>query len=110
MRQLLLDPAVNHEFERILKALEEKTAEAKRLNQELNGTTFTYESKQGRMLMAKCKLLAVSLQYVFGWTPCTLFAGQQSDQLKLKVMLVSYAYATDNSADLLHTCSSAHLS
>ncbi|KAL3140894.1 hypothetical protein ABBQ32_005426 [Trebouxia sp. C0010 RCD-2024] len=58
VRQLLLDPAVNHEFERILKALEEKTAEAKRLNQELNGTTFTYESKQGRMLMAKCKLLA----------------------------------------------------
>lgn len=57
----MLDPAVNHEFERILKALEDKTAEAKRLNDELNGTTFTYESKQGRMLMAKCRTLAVSL-------------------------------------------------
>lgn len=89
MRQLLLDPAVNHEFERILQALEEKTAEAKRLNQELNGTTFTYESKQGRMLMAKCKLLAVSLQYVLGWTPYSLFAGQQSEQLKLTIVLMS---------------------
>lgn len=63
MRQLLLDPAVNHEFERILKALEDKTAEAKRLNEELNATSFTYESKQGRLLVAKCRTLTVSLQY-----------------------------------------------
>lgn len=62
MRQLLLDPAVNHEFERILKALEDKTAEAKRLNEELNATSFTYESKQGRLLVAKCRTLTVSLQ------------------------------------------------
>lgn len=61
MRQLLLDPAVNHEFERILKALEDKTAEAKRLNEELNATSFTYESKQGRLLVAKCRTLTVSL-------------------------------------------------
>lgn len=57
VRQLLLDPAVNHEFERILKALEDKTAEAKRLHEELKATNFQYESKQGRMLMAKCRTL-----------------------------------------------------
>ena len=60
VRQLLLDPAVNHEFERILKALEDKTAEAKRLNEELNATNFQFESKQGRMLVAKCRTLTVS--------------------------------------------------
>ena len=60
VRQLLLDPAVNHEFERILKALEDKTAEAKRLHEELKATNFVYESKQGRMLVAKCRTLTVS--------------------------------------------------
>lgn len=59
VRQLLLDPAVNREFLRIQKALEEKTDEAKRLNEELQVTHFSQESKAGRMLMAKCRTLQV---------------------------------------------------
>ncbi len=59
VRQLLLDPAVNREFKRIHKALEDKTEEAKRLHEELQGTHFSHESKQGRMLVAKCRTLAV---------------------------------------------------
>lgn len=60
VRQLLLDPAVNREFLRIQKALEEKTDEAKRLNEELQVIHFSQESKAGRMLMAKCRTLSVS--------------------------------------------------
>ena len=72
VRQLLLDPAVNHEFERILKALEDKTAEAKRLHEELKATNFQYESKQGRMLMAKCRTLTViSIRLCCSCWPCT---------------------------------------
>ena len=72
VRQLLLDPAVNHEFERILKALEDKTAEAKRLHEELKATNFQYESKQGRMLMAKCRTLTVrSTCTCYSCWPCT---------------------------------------
>lgn len=58
VRQLLLDPAVNREFQKIHKALEDKTEEAKRLHEELQGTHFSQESKQGRMLVAKCRTLA----------------------------------------------------
>ena len=82
VRQLLLDPAVNHEFERILKALEVKTAEAKRLSEELNATNFQFESKQGRMLVAKCRTLTVSPKFcqicvVLQGIQCA--AGQWSD-------------------------------
>ena len=60
VRALLLDPAVNREFQRVHKALEDKTEEAKRLHEELQGTLFSQESKQGRMLVAKCRTLAVN--------------------------------------------------
>ena len=85
VRQLLLDPAVNHEFERILKALEVKTAEAKRLNEELNATNFQFESKQGRMLVAKCRTLTVSPSCVRSVWCCKLYiCGRQwSDWLRL---------------------------
>ena len=59
VRQLLLDPAVNREFQRIHKALEDKTEEAKRLHEELQGTHFSSESKQGRLLIAKTRTLMV---------------------------------------------------
>lgn len=60
MRQLLLDPAVNREFKKIHKALEDKSEEAKRLLEELQGTLFQQESKQGRLLVARCRVLIVS--------------------------------------------------
>lgn len=61
VRQLLLDPAVNREFLRIQKALEEKTDEAKRLHEELQVTHFSAESRAGRQLMSKCRTLMVKL-------------------------------------------------
>lgn len=57
VRQLLLDPAVNREFQRMHKALEDKSEEAQRLREELQGTTFQFDSKAGRMLVAKCRTL-----------------------------------------------------
>ncbi len=60
VRQLLLDPAVNREFQRMHKALEDKSEEAQRLREELQGTTFQFDSKAGRMLVAKCRTLQVT--------------------------------------------------
>ena len=60
VRQLLLDPAVNREFQRMHKALEDKSDEAQRLREELQGTTFQFDSKAGRMLVAKCRTLQVT--------------------------------------------------
>lgn len=60
LKQLLLDPALQKEF-RFLKAeVEEKKCEVKKLQEELDGVTFTQESKAGKLLVAKCKKLQVS--------------------------------------------------
>lgn len=59
LKQLLLDPALQKEF-RFLKAeVEEKKGEIKKLQEELDGVTFTQESKAGKLLVAKCKKLQV---------------------------------------------------
>lgn len=67
VRQLLLDPAVNKEFARLRADGEEKARRIKALQEELSALTFTQDSKTGRMLMAKCRLLQVRPR------PCTLF-------------------------------------
>jgi len=59
VRQLLLDPAVNREFERLRGEAEEKAREVKHLQQELQAVNFSQDSKTGRMLMAKCRTLQV---------------------------------------------------
>eukprot|EP00200_Dunaliella_tertiolecta_P006170 CAMPEP_0202342540 /NCGR_PEP_ID=MMETSP1126-20121109/3062_1 /ASSEMBLY_ACC=CAM_ASM_000457 /TAXON_ID=3047 /ORGANISM="Dunaliella tertiolecta, Strain CCMP1320" /LENGTH=391 /DNA_ID=CAMNT_0048933513 /DNA_START=52 /DNA_END=1227 /DNA_ORIENTATION=- len=58
LKQLLLDPAVNHEFLRMRSDLEETQKELKRVQEELAVANFTQESKVGRQLMAKCRSLA----------------------------------------------------
>ena len=59
MRQLLLDPAVNREFERLRSEVEAKAREVKGLQEELQAVHFSQDSKSGRMLMAKCRALQV---------------------------------------------------
>ncbi len=59
MRQLLLDPAVNREFERLRAEVEAKGREVKGLQEELQAVHFSQDSKSGRMLMAKCRALQV---------------------------------------------------
>ena len=59
VRQLLLDPAVAREFERLRKETETKAKEVKALQQELQAVGFSQESKAGRMLMTKCRALQV---------------------------------------------------
>jgi septal ring factor EnvC (AmiA/AmiB activator) len=56
--QLLLDPALNKEFNRLKTELESTHKELKHVQQELAATNFTQESKIGRQLMAKCRALA----------------------------------------------------
>lgn len=70
MRQLLLDPAVAREFERLRKDAEAKAKEVKALQEELQAVGFSQESKAGRMLMAKCRALQVRTfrsPLVLGW-------------------------------------------
>ena len=59
MRQLLLDPGVAREFERLKKDNETKATEIKALKEELQAVGFSQESKAGRMLMLKCRALQV---------------------------------------------------
>ena len=61
MRQLLLDPGVAREFERLKRDNEAKAAEIKSLKEELQAVGFSQESRAGRMLMAKCRDLQVLL-------------------------------------------------
>ena len=61
VRQLLLDPGVAREFERLKKDNEAKAAEIKALKEELQAVGFSQESKAGRMLMLKCRALQVLL-------------------------------------------------
>ena len=56
-RQLLLDPAVVREFERLRGVAEAKAQEVRKLQEELQAVNFSQESKAGRLLMAKCRAL-----------------------------------------------------
>ncbi len=56
-RQLLLDPAVAREFERLRGEAEGAGREARGLREELQAAHFSQESKVGRLLMAKCRAL-----------------------------------------------------
>ncbi|KAK9864827.1 hypothetical protein WJX84_007078 [Apatococcus fuscideae] len=57
VRQLLLDPAVHREFQRLQHDAESKAQEIKQLKDELKAVSFSQESKAGRLLMAKCRAL-----------------------------------------------------
>ena len=61
VRQLLLDPAVHREFQRLHHDAESKAQEIKQLKDELKAVSFSQESKAGRLLMAKCRTLQASL-------------------------------------------------
>jgi len=56
-RQLLLDPAVAREFERLRGEAEGAGREARGLRVERQAAHFSQESKVGRLLMAKCRAL-----------------------------------------------------
>lgn len=58
-RQLLTDPAVAREFERLRGVAEVKAQEVRKLQEELQAVNFSQESKAGRLLMAKCRALQV---------------------------------------------------
>jgi pre-mRNA-splicing regulator WTAP len=57
LKQLLLDPAINREFQRLKSELGETQKELKHVQEDLQAVNFTQESKTGRALMAKCKSL-----------------------------------------------------
>ena len=59
-RQLLTDPAVAREFERLRGLAEAKAQEVRKLQEELQAVNFSQDSKAGRLLMAKCRALQVS--------------------------------------------------
>ena len=69
VRQLILDPAVQKEFERMKAELEKAAKEVKTLQEELQAVQFSQDSKTGRMLMAKCRALQVTLARPFGTAP-----------------------------------------
>eukprot|EP00249_Psilotum_nudum_P012942 c24060_g1_i4 orf=234-1286(+) len=56
-RRLLLDPAIHAEFTRMKKELENAEKKVKDLQDDLAAVQFTPHSKNGKMLMAKCRTL-----------------------------------------------------
>ncbi|KAJ7548541.1 hypothetical protein O6H91_07G016000 [Diphasiastrum complanatum] len=56
-RRLLLDPAIHGEFTRMKKELENAEKKVKELQDDLAAVQFTPHSKNGKMLMAKCRTL-----------------------------------------------------
>lgn len=58
VRQLVLDPAIQQEFGRLRRELEEQRGTISQLKEQNDSLTFTAESKMGRALINKTKLLA----------------------------------------------------
>ncbi|WIA30870.1 hypothetical protein OEZ86_000925 [Tetradesmus obliquus] len=58
VRQLVLDPAIQQEFGRLRRQLEEQRSALAQLKEQNDSLTFTAESKMGRALISKTKLLA----------------------------------------------------
>ncbi|KAF6256465.1 hypothetical protein COO60DRAFT_106589 [Scenedesmus sp. NREL 46B-D3] len=58
VRQLVLDPAIQQEFGRLRRELEEQRSTISQLKEQNDSLTFTAESKMGRALINKTKLLA----------------------------------------------------
>lgn len=56
-RRLLLDPAIHEEFTRLKNLVDEKEKKVKELQDNVAAVNFTPQSKMGKMLMAKCRLL-----------------------------------------------------
>ncbi|XP_047333308.1 FKBP12-interacting protein of 37 kDa [Impatiens glandulifera] len=56
-RKLLLDSAIHDEFTRLKNLMEEKDKKIKELQDNVAAVNFTPQSKMGKMLMAKCRLL-----------------------------------------------------
>eukprot|EP00850_Spirogloea_muscicola_P020935 SM000231S07482 [mRNA] locus=s231:21523:26654:- [translate_table: standard] len=56
-RKLLLDPVIHAEFTRLKTELEAAEKKAKDLQDDLAAVRFTPDSKNGKMLMAKCRTL-----------------------------------------------------
>ena len=58
MRQLILDPAIQQEFLKLRRELEEHKSTIQQLKEQNDSLTFTAESKVGRQLIKKTKMLA----------------------------------------------------
>ncbi|GER38492.1 FKBP12-interacting protein of 37 kDa [Striga asiatica] len=56
-RRLLLDPSIHEEFTRLKNLVEEKDKKVKELQDNIAAVSFTPQSKNGKMLMAKCRTL-----------------------------------------------------
>ncbi|XP_078429366.1 FKBP12-interacting protein of 37 kDa-like [Wolffia australiana] len=56
-RKLLLDPAIHEEFTRLKNLVDEKEKKVKELQDNIAAINFTPQSKNGKMLMAKCRTL-----------------------------------------------------
>ena len=59
IEQLILDLAVQRQFDQTKKEMESMAMDAKSLQEELQAVQFSQDSKAGRMLMAKCRALQV---------------------------------------------------
>ena len=60
MEHLILDLAVQRQFDQTKREMEAMAQDAKNLQEEVQAVQFSQDSKAGRMLMAKCRALQVS--------------------------------------------------
>ncbi|QCE14675.1 Pre-mRNA-splicing regulator WTAP [Vigna unguiculata] len=56
-KRFLLDPAVREEFTRLKNLVDEKDRKVKELEDEITALSFTTQSKEGKMLIDKCRKL-----------------------------------------------------
>lgn len=59
VEHLILDLAVQRQFDQTKREMEAMALDAKSLQEELQAVQFSQDSKAGRMLMAKCRALQV---------------------------------------------------
>ncbi|CAH9090557.1 unnamed protein product [Cuscuta epithymum] len=89
-RKLLLDPAIHEEFTRLKNLVEEKDKKVKELQDNIAEVNFTPQSKNGKMLMAKCKTLMEENEEI----------GKQANEGKIHDMAMKLALQKSQNAEL----------
>ncbi|VFQ81430.1 unnamed protein product [Cuscuta campestris] len=89
-RKLLLDPAIHEEFTRLKNLVDEKDKKVKELQDNIAAVNFTPQSKNGKLLMAKCRTLQEENEEI----------GNQANEGKMHDMAMKLALQKSQNAEL----------
>lgn len=85
-----MDPAIHEEFMRLKNLVEEKDKKVKELQDNIAAVSFTPQSKMGKMLMSKCRILQEENEEI----------GNQADEGKMHELSLKLALQKSHNTEL----------